>query len=93
MQKYNNSSEDLASVRELSGYMLLNLNPNQLRMMSKCGLSVDDVRYLPMFEEYLRLREDGAKKKQTIGYLAGKYFVSESTVKRVVKRLSQVVTP
>lgn len=92
MQKYNNNSENLTSLREISGYMLLNLNPNQLRIMSKCGLSVDDVRYLPMFEEYLRLREDGKKKKLTMTYLAEKYFVSESTVKRVVKRFSQRVS-
>ncbi len=93
MQNYNNNPENLAGIRELSGYMLLNLNLGQVKMMSKCGLSVGDVRYLPMFEEYLRLREDGTKKKQTMEYLAKKYLVGESTVKRVVRRFSQVVTP
>ena len=91
MQKYNNDSEYLASVSEVSGYMLLKLNINQVELMSKCGLSVDDARYIPMYEEYLKLRKDGAKKKQTMAYLAETYIVSESTVKRVVKRFSQRV--
>ena len=91
MQKYNNDSEYLASVSEVSGYMLLKLNINQVELMSKCGLSVDDARYIPMYEEYLKLRKDGAKKKQTMDYLAETYIVSESTVKRVVKRFSQRV--
>ena len=93
MQSYNNISENLTSMCEISGYMLLKLNINQVSLMSKCDLSVDDVRYMPMYEEYLRLRRDGAKKKQTMDYLAKKYIVGESTVKRVVKRFSQRVTP
>jgi hypothetical protein len=92
MQKYNNSEENLAAISEVSGYMLLKLNISQVEKMSKYGLSVDDVRYIPMFEEYLSPRRDGAKKKQTMEYLSGKYFVGLSTVKRVVKRLSQGVT-
>ena len=91
MQKYNNNSENLAGICEVSGYMLLKLNLNQLQIMSKCDLSVDDARYVPMYEEYLSLRADGVAKERIYQYLAKKYLVSESTVKRVVKRLSQRV--
>ena len=93
MQKYNNNPENLATIGEISGYTLLKVNLNQVQLMSKCDLSVDDVRYIPMFEEYLSLRGDGTRKKQTVYYLARKYFVSESTVKRVIKRLSRRVMP
>ena len=89
MQKYNNYSENLAGIGEVSGYMLLKLNLNQVKMMSKCDLSVDDVRYIPMYEEYLKLIGDGAQKKKTMEYLAKKYSVGESTVKRVDKRFSR----
>ena len=93
MQNYNNFQANLAEISETSGYMLLKLNLNQVELMSKCDLSVADVRHIPMYEEYLGLRKDGAKKKQTMAYLAEKYIVSESTVKRVVKRFSQMVKP
>ena len=93
MQKYNNSSENLEGINEVSGYMLLKLNLNQVETMSKCGLSVDDARYVPMYEEYLSLLGDGVPKERIYQHFRGKYHVSESTVKRVVKRLSQRFTP
>ena len=93
MQKYNNPFENLDGIGEVSGYMLLKLNLNQVKVMSKCGLSVDDVRHVPMYEEYLSLRRDGVPKERIYQYFGSRYHVSESTVKRVVKRLSRRVTP
>ena len=92
MQKYNNSSENLEGINEVSGYMLLKLNLNQVETMSKCGLSVDDARYVPMYEEYLSLRRDDVPRERIYQHFRSKYHVSESTVKRVIKRFSQRVT-
>ena len=91
MQKYNNFSENLDNVSEVSGYSLLKLNLNQVKTMSKCGLTVDDVKYLPMYEEYLSLRRDGVPKERIYQHFRTKYHVSESTTKRFIKRLSQRV--
>lgn len=88
MQMYNNSSENLRNISGISGYMLLKLNLYQVEIMSKCGLSVDDARHIPMYEEYLSLRGEGVPKERIYQYFKGKYHVSESTVKRVVRRLS-----
>lgn len=92
MQKYNNSLENLDNIDRISGYMLLKLNLNQVRTMSKCGLSVDDARYVPMYEEYLSLRKDGVPKERIYQHFRTKYHVSESTAKRVITRLSRQVT-
>jgi len=92
MQKYDNRPENLNNISEISGYMLLKLNLNQVEIMSKCGLSVDDVRYVPMYEEYLSLRSGGVPKERIYQHFRRKYHVSESTAKRVVRRLSQRVT-
>ena len=92
MQKYNNSRENLEGINEISGYSLLKLNVNQVKIMSKCGLSVDDVRYIPMYEEYLSLRRSGVPKERIYQHFRSKYHVSESTVKRVIRRLSRRVT-
>ena len=91
MQKYNNSIESLQGIDEARCYSLLKLNINQVKIMSKCGLSVDDVRYIPMYEEYLSLRREGVPKERIYQHFKSKYHVSESTVKRVVRRLSQRV--
>lgn len=92
MQNYNFSSENLASIGELSVYALLKLNLNQFEIMSKFGLSVDDVRHVPMYEEYVSLRRDGVPKERIYQHFRTKYHVSESTAKRVIRRLSQRVT-
>ena len=92
MQNYNNSRENLEGINEVSGYLLLKINLNQVKIMSKCCLSVDDVRYVPMYEEYMSLRRSGVPKERIYQHFRSKYHVSESTVKRVIKRLSQRVT-
>ena len=61
--------------------------------MSMFGLSVDDVNYIPMFEEYLSLRREGVPKERIYQHFRSKYHVSESTAKRVIKRLSRQVKP
>ena len=91
MQKYKESPKNLDNIGQISGYTLLKLNLNQVNIMSKCGLSVDDTRYIPMFEEYLSLLREGVPKERIYQHFRGKYHVSESTVKRVVKRLSRQV--
>lgn len=91
MQSYDKTSETLAGVDEISGYMLLKLNLSQVNTMSKCGLSVDDARHVPMYEEYLQLRRDGVAKERIYQHFRTKYHVSESTAKRVIKRLSRQV--
>lgn len=93
MQKYKYPAENHGKSAEVSGYMLLKLNLYQFGIMSKFGLSVDDARYVPMYEEYLSLLGDGVPKERIYQHFRGKYHVSESTVKRVIKRLSQRFTP
>ena len=92
MQNYNFSPENLANISELSGYLLLKINLNQIKVMSKFGISVDDVRHVPMYEEYLYLRREGVPKERIYQHFRSKYHVSESTVKRVIKRFSQRFT-
>ena len=93
MQRYNNLPENLSNISDISGYMLLKLNLNQVKLMSMFGLSVDDVNYIPMFEEYLSLRREGVPKERIYQHFRSKYHVSESTAKRVIKRLSRQVKP
>ena len=92
MQKYNKESENLNRIDVISGYLLLKLNLNQVNIMSKCGLSVDDAKHIPMYEEYLSLLRESIPKERIYQHFRKKYHVSESTIKRVVKRLSRQVT-
>ena len=92
MRSYKIQSKNLDRINEISGYMLLKLNLNQVNIMSKCGLSVDDAKHIPMYEEYLSLLRESVPKERIYQHFRKKYHVSESTIKRVVKRLSHQVT-
>ena len=61
-------------------------------MMSNSGIKTGDWQHLEMYEEYICMRKNCEKFRYIIAYLAEKYKTSESTIKRVVKRLSSEVT-
>lgn len=91
MQRYNKSLNNQAYSDKISAYTLLKINQNQVEMMSKCELLIDDIRYLPLYEDFLQMQELGLKKTHIIARLAEKHHVSESTVKRVIIRFSKWV--
>ena len=63
-----------------------------LKMMSKYGIKTDDWQHIEMFDEYMDMRKNCEKFRYIMAYLAEKYRISESTVQRVVKRLSGEVS-
>ena len=66
---------------------LLKIGAEILKLMSKFDLRRDDYKYVGMFEEYMSRRMKGEKVDAILYDLADKYAISESTLKRVVKRL------
>lgn len=67
---------------------LMKISMEMLKMMSKCGIKTDDWQHLEMLEEYHSMRENCEKFRYIMAYLSEKYRMSESTVKRIIKRLS-----
>lgn len=67
---------------------LVKISSWAMEVMSKHDIKLSDWRHLKMYEEYCVLRESREKFRYIITMLAEKYAMSESTVKRVVKRLA-----
>lgn len=63
-----------------------------MKMMSDSGIRTGDWQHVKMYEEYLDMRSRCEKFRYIIAHLAEKYRLSESSVKRVLKRLSEEVT-
>lgn len=66
---------------------LLKIQREPLKVMSDCGLKVDDYGYIAMYEEYRDRRRDNEKYRYVIMCLSMKYHISESKVKRIIRRL------
>lgn len=70
---------------------LIKISTESLKMMSKHDIKLNDWKHVEMFEEYLDMRSRCEKFRYIMAYLAEKYRMSESSVKRIVKRLSREV--
>ena len=69
----------------------LRLGREILKTMSRIDLRRDDYKHIELYEEYVMMRGEGEKVDYIICFLADKYKLSESTIKRIVKRLSREV--
>lgn len=67
---------------------LMKISKETMKMMSKCGIKTDDWQHLEMLDEYHSMREKCEKFRYIIAHLAEKYRLSESSVRRIIKRLS-----
>ncbi len=70
---------------------LVKISMEALKMMSDSGIRTEDWQHVKMYEEYQTMRGNCEKFRYIIAYLAEKYHMSESSIKRVVKRLSREV--
>jgi hypothetical protein len=59
-----------------------------MKVMSKCDIRTEDWKHVAMFDEYASMRSKREKFRYITIYLAEKYRMSESTVKRIVRRFS-----
>ena len=56
-------------------------------------LHIEDVSYVGLYKEYIRMKKDGCKTTYIVVYLAEKYRISERKVYTLLKRLSQNCEP
>ena len=70
---------------------LVELNERLLKSLSEVGVKSGDYKHIGMFREYEKMVAGGAKKDYVKAVLAERYGMSESSVYRVVRRLSRQV--
>ena len=70
---------------------LLRICDKILKSMSEIGLRISDYRHVQMYDEYTEMVREGHKKEYVRTILAEKYGTSESSIKRVIRRLSRRV--
>lgn len=62
-----------------------------MELMSEIGLRTDDHQYLELYDTYLKMRNTGEKVAYIVAHLAETYHISESSVKRIIRRFSREV--
>lgn len=72
-------------------YELLALNRELIERMCAAGVRLDDVRYVGLYRDYLRMKGAGGK-VSIVAVLAGRYGVSERKVYSILKRFGNDCT-
>ena len=62
-----------------------------LKRLSECEIRLEDYRLVDMYDDYMLMADNGHKKEYIIAVLCEKYHVSESTLRRALKRLGAPV--
>lgn len=70
---------------------LVKINSISMELMSKYDIKQNDWQFIEMYDKYRSLREQGEKYCYIVASLAEKYHISESSVKRLIKRFSREV--
>lgn len=75
----------------MSIYELLKSAASVCNTLEQNGANASDVRYLSMYEDWVRLRNEGHKYDFIVHYLSTQYDISRSSVERITRRMSREV--
>jgi hypothetical protein len=75
----------------MTRYELIKAAESILRMCDNAGIAPSEARYLPVYEDWLRLTREGHKKVWIMAYLSQQYNISEATVKRIARKMGKRV--
>lgn len=73
----------------MTQFELMRTAESLLRVMNDNNIDVSDIKYMKMYDDYRRLKEEGHKVGYIVYYLSEQYGCGETTVYRVVKRMEK----
>ena len=68
---------------------LLKIDQLVLRLLQEYCIKVADVRFVELYEDYVRIISGGEKVSYAVAFLAEKYSISERKVYYLIKKLSE----
>lgn len=69
----------------------LKIAREMLKLMSANDLRREDYKHIELYDDYTHLRGEGEKVEYILSVLSSRYKLSESTIKRIVRRFSREV--
>ncbi|MCM1031843.1 MAG: hypothetical protein NC410_10450 [Oscillibacter sp.] len=74
-------------------FEILNFNKELLNRLVSLGFRPDDCKYIDLYAEYERFRQNNEKVTYAVSVLATRYAISERKVYDIIKRFSRDCTP
>ena len=68
---------------------LIKIDQLVLSKLQECCIKIGDIRYVALYEEYLKIVSNGEKVTYAVAILADKYGISERKVYYLIKKFSE----
>ena len=62
-----------------------------INVLNDANVNLSDVRYIKLFNEYLRMKKEGHKLTYIVAFLVDEYSVGQATVYRIIEKFSKPV--
>jgi hypothetical protein len=83
MQKYNKNT--------IHAIDIVKLFADAMKTLSKVGIRIGDWEHVKMYQEYKEMQDQGEKGDYIVAVLTERYGISESTLRRIIRRLRRGV--
>ena len=70
---------------------LVKINKKPMGLMSKLELKASDYKFISLYDKFERMKAKGEKYLYAINVLAEEFGISESSVKRLIRKFSREV--
>jgi hypothetical protein len=70
---------------------LLKFSEEFLRKIDKTGIRTNDVNYISLYDEFIKMKDAGEKTAYIVAVLAEKYGISERQVYYLIKRFEACI--
>lgn len=75
----------------MTRYEIIKLNEQLFRLLNDNGIDTKDLNYLPMVEEFRKMKSKKHKVNYIAAYLSNKYGITERGIYKIVKRFGERV--
>ncbi len=77
---------------EMTYYDIIKLTKEPIDRLNSAGFRLEDCQFLPLYEDYRRMREAGDKMTYIVSVLSDRYHVCERKVYDLIKRFGKRCT-
>lgn len=70
---------------------LIKVYEGPINVLNDANVNLSDVRYIKLFNEYLRMKKEGHKLTYIVAFLVDEYSVGQATVYRIIEKFSKPV--
>lgn len=75
----------------MTRYEIIKMNEQLFRLLNDNGIDTKDLNYLPMVEEFRKMKSKKHKVNYIVVYLSNKYDITERGIYKIVKRFGERV--